>query len=125
MTTKEQLITNIKEWIKIDNEISKLRSEIRDKNKNKKILTDELIFIMKENDIDSFDINNGALIYKKNKIKKQINGKSLLKILKDYYKDDNNIAEELSKFIMDSREEKIKESIKLKISNKIEQIVTP
>ena len=36
METKEELIENIKEWIKIDNEITKMKSEIRDKNNKKK-----------------------------------------------------------------------------------------
>ena len=36
METKEELIENIKEWIKIDNEITKMKSEIKDKNNKKK-----------------------------------------------------------------------------------------
>ena len=31
METKEQLVNNIKEWIKIDNEITELKSNIKDK----------------------------------------------------------------------------------------------
>jgi hypothetical protein len=115
METKEQLVNNIKEWIKIDNEIAELKSNIKDKNKNKKILTANLLTVMKTNDIDCFDINGGALVYKKNKVKKPINGKSLLTVLQNYYKTETNIAEELTKFIMDNREEQIKESIKRKI----------
>ena len=34
METKEQLVNNIKEWIKIDNEIAQLKSEIKDRNNN-------------------------------------------------------------------------------------------
>ena len=40
METKEQLVTNIKEWIKIDNEISQLKSEIKERNNKKKNLTE-------------------------------------------------------------------------------------
>jgi hypothetical protein len=36
METKEQLVNNIKEWIKIDNDISQLKSDIKDKNSKKK-----------------------------------------------------------------------------------------
>ena len=36
METKEQLVNNIKEWIKIDNEIAQLKSEIKDRNNKKK-----------------------------------------------------------------------------------------
>ena len=36
METKEQLVNNIKEWIKIDNEITQLKADIKDKNNKKK-----------------------------------------------------------------------------------------
>jgi predicted nucleic acid-binding Zn-ribbon protein len=114
METKEQLVNNIKEWIKLDGEITKLRSEIKEKNNKKKTLTNDLVNVMKKNEIDCFDINGGALIYKKNKIKKPINGKTLLTALKTYYKEEPEVAEELTKHIMDSREEQIKETIKRK-----------
>jgi len=115
METKEQLVNNIKEWIKIDNEISQLRNEIKEKNNKKKMLTTTLVDVMKSNKIDCFDINGGALIYKTNKVKKPINGKSLLAALQIFYKSDTKMAEELTKHVMDSREEKIKEIIKRKI----------
>jgi len=112
---KEQLINNIKDWLKIDNEITKLKSEIKEKNNTKKKLTETLVTIMKSSSIDCFDINGGALIYKKSKIKKPINGKTLLSALQNYYKNDNKIAEELTKHIMENREEQLKETIKRKI----------
>jgi hypothetical protein len=115
METKEQLVTNIKEWIKIDNEISQLKSEIKDKNTKRKNLTENLVTVMKKNEIDCFDINGGALVYKQNKVKKAINGKSLLFALQNYYKNDTKSAEELTKYILDNREEKIKETIIRKV----------
>jgi hypothetical protein len=116
METKEELITNIKEWIKMDNEIAQLKTEIKDRTNKKKSITENLVSVMKTNQIDCFDINGGALVYKKNKVKKPINGKTLLSALQNYYKTDPNIAEELTKHIMDSREEQLKETIKRKIN---------
>jgi len=116
-STKEQLVNNIKDWIKIDAEIAELKTEIKERNNKKKILTENLVKVMKTNSIDCFDINGGALVYKKNKIKKPINGKTLLSALQNYYKNDVKIAEEITKHVMDSREEQIKETIKRKIEN--------
>ena len=113
--SKEQLVYNIKEWIKMDNEISKLKADIKERTNKKKSLTENLVTVMRTNSIDCFDINGGTLIYKKNKVKKPINGKTLLTALQNYYKNDVNIAEEITKHIMDSREEQIKETIKRKI----------
>ena len=115
MDTKEQLITNIKEWIKYDTEITQLKAEIKERNEKKKTLTVNLVNVMKGNAIDCFDITGGALVYKKNKVKKPINGKTLLLALQNYYKDQPNVAEDLTKHVMDSREEQIKETIKRKI----------
>jgi hypothetical protein len=114
METKEQLVNNIKEWIKMDSEILELKTQIKDKNNKKKLLTENLVTVMKTNKIDCFDINGGALVYKTNKIKKPINGKTLLAALQNYYKTDVKLAEEMTKHIMDSREEQIKETIKRK-----------
>ena len=116
METKEQLVNNIKEWIKMDSEILKLKSEIKEFNNKKKILTNELVDVMKKNQIDCFDINGGALIYKTNKIKKPINGKTLLLALKNYFKEDPNTAEDLTKHILNSRDELVKEIIKRKVN---------
>jgi hypothetical protein len=115
METKEQLVNNIKEWLKMDTEIAELKAQIKDRNNKKKSLTENLVTVMKSNKIDCFDINGGALVYKTNKVKKPINGKTLLSALQNYYKSDPKMAEDLTKHVLDSREEQIKETIKRKI----------
>jgi len=115
METKEELITNIKEWIKIDNEIIHFQKEIKERRIRKKNLTDSLMTTMKKNEIDCFDINGGSIVYKKNKVKKPLNGKSLMAALQKYYEAKPEQAEEVTKFVMDNREEQIKEVIKRKI----------
>jgi len=115
METKEQLVSNIKDWIKMDTEIAELKAQIRERTNKKKTLTENLVTVMKTNKIDCFDINGGALVYKTSKTKKPINGKSLLAALQNYYKTDPKIAEDITKHVMDSREEQVKETIKRKI----------
>jgi hypothetical protein len=115
METKEQLVNNIKEWIKMDNEITQLKNEIKERNNKKKTLTESLVSVMKTNEIDCFDINGGALVYKKSKVKKPINGKTLMSALQNYFKTDTQVADDLLKHVMDSREEQVKETIKRKV----------
>jgi len=116
METKEELIGNIKEWIKMDNEIAKLRAEIRERNNRKKAITDSLVTVMKKNDIDCFDINDGSLVYKKSVVKKPLNGKSIIKALHSFYEKTPEKAEEISKYLMESREEQVKETIRRKVN---------
>jgi hypothetical protein len=115
METKEELVTNIKEWIKIDTEILQLQNEIKSRKNKKKQLSESLMEVMKKNEIDCFDINGGSLVYKKNTIKKPINSKTLISTLKTYFEKTPAKAEELTKFILDNREEQVKETIKRKV----------
>jgi hypothetical protein len=115
METKEQLINKIKEWLLVENKIKELRAEIRQLNIQKKSMTNDLMIVMKENEIDCFDIKGGAIVYKQNKVKKPINSKTLMATLSNFFKNDNVKAEEITKYILENREEQIRESIKHKI----------
>ena len=76
--SKEQLLENVKDWITIDNEIRKRQSAIKDRRKQKKELTDNLLSTMKQNEIDVFNIPDGELIYTRTKTKKQLSKKHIL-----------------------------------------------
>jgi len=114
MDTKEELVKHIKEWIEIDNGITGLQKQIKELRENKKELTSSLVNVMKSNEIDCFDINDGKLIYSKSKVKKPINKKTLLSALDIYFKQDLEMAKQVSEHILNSREETIKESIRRK-----------
>jgi len=114
-SSKEELVSNIREWIKIDNDIAKMKADIKDKTNKKKTLTENLVVVMKQNSIDCFDINGGALMYKQKKSKKPISCKFLLEELQKYYKDQPDIAKDLTKHLLDNRVETIKDEIKRKI----------
>lgn len=110
-TNKNIMIENIKEWMKLDVNITKLSKEIRDKRKHKKNITDNLINIMKQNKVECFNINGGSLLYKNITSKKPINKKILLNSLKEYYKDDKVDIENIVNYIMENREIQQRETI--------------
>lgn len=109
-----QVVALIKNWITYDEKIKQLQKEIANSRKEKKVLTEKLTQIMKSNNIDEFDINKGKLVYNKVKTKAPLSKKHLLTSLNQFYKNDNEMVEELTKFIMESREEVTKEQIKHK-----------
>ena len=111
MDSKNSLVNAIKIWVKKDNEIRQLKKEERIRKKEQKEISETLMAIMKENQIDEFDLIDGKLVYTKKNIKKPITKKGLLDILKRYYNDDTQKADELNNFIMDNREEKVVETI--------------
>ena len=110
-----ELLDNVKTWLNIDNEIRTLQKEIKNRRKLKRELTQSLVGIMKSNDIEQLNIPDGQLIYTKNKIRAPLSKKHLLASLATYFKNDQRIVSELSKYIMDTRQEKEKENIKRKI----------
>jgi hypothetical protein len=111
MESKEELVSNIKDWIKIDNDIAKYRAEIKTLNQKKKFITESLVGVMKKNEIDCFDINDGSLVYKKTIIKKPINAKTLVAALQSYAPEK---ATEITQHILESRQEEVKETIRRK-----------
>lgn len=115
METKEELMRGVKEWVQIDNDILKMKNDIKKLNERKKQLTDTLVRVMKENEIDCFDLKDGNISYKKNVTKKALSGKSLMTILGRYFENDGKTAEQMTKYILDNREEQTKETIKRKI----------
>ena len=118
MNTKEELVENIKKWVSYDYEIKNLQKSMKEIREKKKELTKSLIDVMKNHEIDCFDINDGKLIYSRSKIKKPINKKTLFTSLHTYFKEDEEMAKQLSEFILNSREETVKESIRRKKDNK-------
>ena len=116
---KDDLIVYIKEWIKIDNEIINLKAQVKQKTTKKKELTESLVIVMKDNNIDCFDINGGALIYKQKKSKRTISGKFLLTQLEEHYKDQPELAKELTKKVLDNRVNLVKDEITRKIDKLI------
>ncbi len=115
VNTKDELILNIKEWLKMDNDIIRLKSEVKEKTNKKKELTETLVNVMKSNSIDCFDINGGALVYKQKKTRRTISGKFLLSQLEEYYKEQPELAKEITKMVLDNRVEVLKDEIKRKI----------
>ena len=102
--SKQILVSTIKEWVSINSQINTLQSQLKDLKTKKKHLSDSLINVMENNEIDRFDINNGKLIYRKNKIKSSINKDYLLKMLDNYFEKYPEVdTNDVSTFILDNR----------------------
>ena len=115
-TNKEQLIKVIKDWVKNDNEIRVLQNELRIRNQEKKKITGTLMEIMRNHEIDCFDINDGKILYKKKNIKQSISKSYLMNILSNFYQGDVDKANELNTLILSQRKTSVKECIVRKIS---------
>ena len=115
METKEELVRSIREWISLDSEIAKLQSQLKEKRAQKKRNSEQLVNTMKTNNIDCFDINGGAILYKRSVVKKPLTGKTMLPLLESYFSESNVKAEDLTKYLMDNRVQKVTETVRRKI----------
>lgn len=114
METLDQLKNKVREWVRLDNEIRALNKEIASRRAEKKSISGDLVAVMRENQLDEFDIKDGQLMYVKKNVKKPVTQKQLFSILSNYYKSEEK-AEELHTYILDNREEVVKETIRRRL----------
>jgi len=113
---KNNLIDIVRKWITIDNQLSKLNQMTKQLRIEKKNLNLEMIHVMKANEIDIFDLKEGQIRYKQEKIKEPLNQKRLLSILSKHPKLEETQINELSDFIFQNRNQIVKETIVRKIA---------
>ena len=115
METKEELIKSIRDWISVDSDIAKLHAQLKEKRAQKKQHSENLVNTMKTNNIDCFDINGGSILYKRSVVKKPLTGRTMLPLLESYFAESNVKADDLTKFLLDNRQEKVNETVRRRI----------
>lgn len=113
--TKEQLKDYLRQWVRVENEISTLSAEIKKRKLIHQQLSKSLLEVMRKNEIDCFDVANGRIVYSKTKTRAPLNNGQIKSALSTYYKDDAEKANSLTEFLLASRVEKTRETIKMKI----------
>jgi uncharacterized protein (UPF0335 family) len=113
--TKDQLKDYLRQWVRVENEISTLSVEIKKRKLIHQELSASLLKIMHDSEIDCFDISNGRIVYSKTKTRAPLNNGQLKTALTTYYKDEPEKANSIAEFLLASRVEKTRETIKMKI----------
>ena len=114
--SKEEMITHIKKWMQYDNDIKQLQNELKIKKESRRQHTEQLVDIMKSNEIDCFDVNNGKLLFSRTKVKTPLNKSQMVQALMEYFNNDEPRVRELEDRLMSARKEKITETIRRKIN---------
>ena len=112
---KQILINNVKEWMIINKKINELQTHMKELKLKKKKLSEMVIKIMENNNIDMFDVTGGRLVHKVTKVKGTINKDFLNNMLLTYFEDNPNVdTEDVSKFILENRPIKENSSLVIK-----------
>jgi hypothetical protein len=112
MNIMEEIKPVVREWIRLDNELRELKKAQQIRNKDKKMISERLITLMREINMEGFDTKDGQILYSRKNVKKPITQGQLLNILSTYYRGNEEKAVELNNFILENREEVVRESIK-------------
>ena len=83
-----------------------------------KILSQEILDLMKQFEINNMNTSNGKLVYSVTKTKEPLTRKSLVRTLNIYFNDNSEKANELSKFVMDNRKKIERVQLRRKINKK-------
>ena len=110
---KNHILDLVKEWFRIDEDITKLNSTIKEMKTKKKGISEVLIQNMKEYDVKQFDTKKGKIQFTETKVKNSITKKYLKDCLTALIENDND-REKIFEYIYDKREVKIVDSIKRK-----------
>jgi len=101
----------VHKWLIIDDNIRQLKKAEKDLNDEKKNLTPEIIDFMSKHSIEDCNTSNGKLKYSVSLHKKPINRQYLVDKLTTYLNNTKK-SEEITTFLLDSRE--IEEKINLR-----------
>lgn len=114
METKEDLVTNLKAWMKLDAEIRQLRKEARERVASQKALSLVLIELMKTNDIDTLNTNEMHISCVQKETKSPLSKKYLESVLLEFFENNSQKATEVHEYIMSHRSTSVKDCLKTK-----------
>lgn len=122
MESQKELVEIVKRWVIIDNQIRALNKKLKELRNEKKKQNKEMVEVMKQNDIDTFDIKDGQIQYKKETKREPLTQKTLINILSKHPLLGTDQAKNLNQFIYDNRKVTEKESIVRKINENIDKL---
>lgn len=122
-TAAEQVSTTnltaiVKAWVVNDNQIRALNKKMRELRQEKKAHTERMIDVMKQYEIDNFDVKDGQIHYRTQNHREPLTQKKLLSILASHPQMNEHQANLLGQFIYDSRKTVQRDVISRKITTK-------
>ena len=99
-------------WKQVQEEVTRLKDQLRERKVRQKALDEVILRIMKKHNIGALDLkaSNGRLLYKKRQAKGGLSQKSLHDILSEHLKSDD-AAKKAIAFITEKRGTKTTESL--------------
>ena len=114
----DNLTSIVKSWVVNDNQIRALNKKMRELRQEKKAHTEKMIDVMKQYEIDNFDVKDGQIHCRTQNHREPLTQKKLLSILASHPQMNEHQANLLGQYIYDSRKTVQRDIISRKITNK-------
>lgn len=97
------LVDTVKKWVEIDNKLRQVTEVAKKLRKEKKEKNEQMIKIMKENEIDNFEIKDGQIQYKKENKREPLTQKRLISILMEHPQLSEEQVLKLNQYVFECR----------------------
>jgi hypothetical protein len=104
--------TLIKEWVGLDDKISEINKNARTLKNKKEQLGDDILLLMKKNDIPCINISNGKLRVSESKTKSAIKQDNVEQVLTEHLKNSSTAKELADVIFVSKRDFVVKEYLK-------------
>ena len=109
---KDKIKGYVQDYLNLDKEIITLKDAIKERNKQKKKLSEKILLFMKHFNIDDMNFSYGKLSFKTGQRKKAVKKSGLLDTYSEFFDGDVDKAEKLMEFIDSKKQTETVENLK-------------
>jgi DNA-binding protein YbaB len=112
-TSQSDLAGLLREWMKVQDEISAFNAELKQRRVKSKALKDVILRIMQSNNVATINISKGTVIHKIRETAEKMNDDYILKHCKVFFNGDETKAQQLVDYLNSNRATTVKHDLKL------------
>ena len=112
--TKEEFSNNVKSYLELEMEISKINVALKERRTKLKALSEMIMRNMNNNDIQHVNIKNGVLVYKSEEKFKPLNKTTLKTGLSIIFNNDEDKVDGATQIVMNNRGKVLRTKLQLK-----------
>jgi hypothetical protein len=105
----------LKRWMTIQEEVTSLNAEIKQRRTQSKVLKDIILRIMESNNVAKINVSKGAVVHKTREVTEKLSSGFMLKHFKEFFGGDEERAASLVNFLEENRTSIMKHDLKLQV----------
>lgn len=122
--TLKELPALITRWLKVQEEMSALNNEIKQRRTQGKALKDVILRIMETSGYNNLKVNKGVIIHKTHETPEKLSTDYLLKHCKEFFNGDETKAKTLIAYLEQHRSKTVKHDLRLQVPKGDDDTIT-